>query len=230
MHALHPRIKMLGKGNPKPVFPNLKSVCFIAVILLCNRLHGQPLIEIHPELFIGFNIPVGKEFSHVHFIGLSSGATLFITAKEKFSIGPSLLIQYHRKNINEGAKDELTGTAFGLMADYSIIVFKGKLRVYPQAGIFSQGISDCITARNGYRGNEIKILEAKDVAFLFGGSLEVKRIRLALQYKLFNAPVQFNKDLFNDFAKHNQHYTIFTKEVKTNMDFSSLSIQLTYRF
>jgi hypothetical protein len=205
-------------------------VAFTTSILIYTSMQGQSSVKVHPELVTGVNIPVGEEFSHVHFTGLNFGTTLFLTIKEKISIGPSLMVQYHRKNLSDGAKDELTGFAYGLMADYSIPVLKRKFKFYPQVGIFSQKMSDRLAARNGYRGDEIKILTAKDVAFVFGGALEFNHIRFSLNYKLFKSPVHFNQEIFTDLSKHNQHYTIFSKEEKSSMNFSSVMALFSYRF
>lgn len=205
-------------------------VVFITCILISAGMQAQSSVKVHPELVTGLNIPVGEEFSHVHFTGLNFGTTVFLTIKEKISIGPSFMVQYHRKNLTGGAKDQLTGFAYGLMADYSIPVLKRKLKFYPQAGVFNQNVSDRLSARNGYRGDPIKVLTAKDVAFVFGGALEFKRIRFSLNYKLFTSPVHFDQELFNDLSKHNRYYTIFSKEEKKSMNFSSMMTQFSYRF
>lgn len=207
-----------------------QAVAFITSILISTGMQGQSSVKVHPELVTGINIPVGEEFSHVHFTGLNIGGTFFLTMTEKISIGPSLMVQYHRKNLTEGAKDQLTGFAYGVMADYSIPVLKNKLKFYPQAGIFYQKMSDRLAARNGYRGDVIKILTAKDVAFVFGGALEFHQIRFSLNYKLFKSPVHFDQEIFTDLSKHNQHYTIFSKEEKSSMNFSSVIALFSYRF
>jgi hypothetical protein len=203
---------------------------FVTIILISTSIQGQSSIKVHPELVTGLNIPAGEEFSHVHSTGLNFGTTLFFTIKEKVSIGPSLMFQYHRKDLTNGAKDELTGFAYGLMADYSIPVLKRKLKFYPQAGIFNQKMADRLAARNGYRGDDIKILTAKDVAFIFGGALEFKHIRFSLNYKLFKSPVHFDEEIFTDLSNHNQYYTIFSKEEKRSMNFSSVTALFSYRF